>query len=90
MIIIASCIADLINGKGEERAPTACNKIATSEPKIVALKFIAAGLIFAAMGVARGSIYNSCAYAFWSGLIIVSLYMLSSLRLGDRVRATAS
>lgn len=58
-------------------------------PKVVRL-CLYAPLIFAAMGVARGSIYNSCAYAFWSGLIIVSLYMLSSLRLGDRVRATAS
>ncbi|HPG96779.1 MAG TPA: heparan-alpha-glucosaminide N-acetyltransferase domain-containing protein [Rectinema sp.] len=90
MLIIASGIADLINGKGEERAPTACKKIATSEPKIVALKFIAAGLIFVAMGAALGQLIPisknrvSATYDILSIGISAVIYGLASSSFGLR------
>jgi len=90
MLIIASGIADLINGKGEERAPTACKKIATSESKIVALKFIAAGLIFVAMGAALGQLIPisknrvSATYNILSIGISAVIYGLASSSFGLR------
>ena len=90
MLIIASGIADLINGKGEERAPTGCKKIATSEPKIVALKFIAAGLIFVAMGAALGQLIPisknrvSATYDILSIGISAVIYGLASSSFGLR------
>jgi len=93
MLIIASGIADLINGKGEERAPTGCKKIATSEPKIVALKFIAAGLIFIAVGVALGQLVPisknrvSATYDILSIGISAVIYGLASSSFGLRKRS---
>jgi len=93
MLIIASGIADLINGEGEERAPTACKKIATSEPKIVALKFIAAGLIFVAVGAVLGELVPisknrvSATYDILSIGISAVIYGLASSSIGLRKRS---
>ncbi len=93
MLIIASGIADLINGEGEERAPTACKKIATSEPKIVALKFIAAGLIFVAVGAVLGQLVSisknrvSATYDILSIGISAVIYGLASSSFGLRKRS---